>query len=321
MKKAFIADLKEGDSLYGEVFAIKSYIKKASRNNKPYIDLELTDRTGLIKAKIWSEDLPNCETAHEGDVVEINGTVEKHNGLYIKITNLKITNNYNLSDIQQKTLFDISKMWEDIQKAIDDIKNPHIKLLLSNIFNEDFIETFQKAPAAYRVHHAYVGGLLEHTWEMLEMSRSIKEHFPKVNLDLVRAGIILHDCGKAVELKIGTTIDISDKGKLLGHIYLGTELISKNKPQNMPDDLYNEILHIVLSHHGELQFGSPVPPMTTEAIIVNVLDIASSRINIAYGHIHNTLGTEKYTPFVSQLGTELYRSPYIDNLTNEDVPF
>lgn len=322
MKKLFISDLKVGDSIFGETFAVKSYVKKASRNNKPYIDIELADRSGTIRSKIWSDDFPNCSNVIEGDVVEVNGTIDEYNGTpQIKITNLKKTEKFDLADLQQKSAFNIDEMWQDLEKLIENTKNPHIKELLKNVFDADFVERFKMSPAAFRVHHAYVGGLLEHTWEMLKMASTLKSHYSKINMDLVYAGVLLHDCGKAEELKISTAVDITDRGKLLGHIYLGTEVVRNAKPKEMPEDLYDEIIHIILSHHGELQYGSPVPPMTSESIAVNVVDMASSRMNIAYGHIHNDLGNEKYTPYVPQLGTELYRSPYMDELTNEDIPF
>jgi 3'-5' exoribonuclease len=322
MTKVFIEDLKIGESLFGETFAVKSYKRGATRNNKPFIDVALSDRTGTIKGKIWSDDMANCETAAEGQVVNLNGTVEEFmSAPQLRITNMTITEKFDIAELQQKSKFDTEEMWGDTQGIIKAIKNPHINALLDNVFTDDFIEKFKVAPAAYRVHHAYVGGLIEHTWEMLQIAKSIKGHYPKINMDLVNAGIILHDCGKAEELEISTTIQITDIGKLLGHIYLGTQRVSSCAPNDMPKDLLNEILHIILSHHGTLEFGSPVLPMTTEAIAVNAMDISSSKINMAYGHIHGELGGETYTQYISHLGTELYRSPYSDDLANEDIPF
>lgn len=322
MKKLFISDLKNGDSIFGEIFAVKQYKKGATRNNKPFIDIELVDNSGSIKGKIWSDDMASCQTANEGDVVTVNGTIEEFMGTpQLKITNLTKTETFDLADLQQKTKFDVEKMWSDVNEAILTIKNPHIKSLLENVFNDDFVKKFKNAPAAFRVHHAYVGGLLEHTWEMLQIAKALKGHYPKINMDLVNAGVILHDCGKVDELAIQTAIQITDEGKLLGHIYLGAQKVNQLAPKDMPKDLLNEIIHIVLSHHGSLEFGSPVLPKTTEAIAVNAMDQASSKTNMAYGHIHGELGDERYTQYVSHLGTELYRSPYIDELANEDIPF
>lgn len=321
MKKQFIADLKTGDSIFGEVFAVKSYVKKSSRNNKPYIDIELTDKTGTINGKIWSDDFANCEPAEAGQVVSVNGTIDEFNGPQLKVTNLTVTEKYDIEDLQQKSQFDINEMWATVQKTIDSIKNPHIKSLLENVFDTETAEKYKKSSAGLYVHHGYYGGLLEHVTEMLEMAKSLKYHFPKINMDLVNAGIILHDLGKSMELEMSTAITFTDPGKLLGHIYLGASKAQESAPKDMPKDLQTEIIHIILSHHGSLEFGSPVVPKTTEAIAVWQLDDASSKLNIAYNHIHSELGTDSYTQYIKHLSTELYRSPYTDELANEDIPF
>ncbi len=321
MKKIFIENFKIGDSIFGETFAVKSYVKKASRNNKPYIDIEFADRTGTLKGKIWSDDFVNCATVSEGEVVLVNGTIDEFNGPQLRVTNLSITDKYEIEDLQQRSQFDIDKMWEDVNKTINDIKNPHIKLLLKNVFTENFIEIYKKSPAGLYVHHGYYGGLIEHVTEMLEAAKSLKFHFPKINMDLVNAGIILHDIGKAMEFEISTAITFTNKGKLLGHIYLGAEKVNSSAPKDMPEDLLDEIVHIILSHHGEIEYGSPVVPKTTEAIAVWTLDNSSSKLNIAYKHIHGELGSDLYTQYIKHLNTELYRSPYSDNLVNEDIPF
>lgn len=320
-KKLYITDLKVGDSVFGEIFAIKSFTKKASRNNKPYIDVELTDRSGSIRGKIWSDDIANCDQLEAGDVAEVNATIEEFNGPQMNITNLKKTEKYELSEVQQTSKFDIERMWGDIEKTITNIKNPHLKNLLSNVFDQETVNLYKKSAAAYKVHHAYSGGLLEHCWEMLKMADGIKDHFPKINMDIVNTGIILHDIGKMDEYEITTTIGFIDKGKLLGHMYMGAERIKNNLPKDMPEDLANEIIHIVLSHHGSKEMGSPVLPKTTEALAVYTFDLASARMNTAYQHIVSEAGTEKYTPYIPQLETELYRSPYLDELENEDIPF
>lgn len=321
-KRLYITDLKIGDSIFGETFAVKGYKRGATRNNKPFVDIELADSSGSIKGKIWSDDLSACEKVVEGDVVEVTATIEDFmNAPQMKITNMKKTDVFEISELQQRSEFDIEKMWQDVEKAIDELRNPHLKKLLNAVFDEETTERFKKGPAAYKVHHNYLGGLLEHTWEMLRMSDSIKTHYKKMNMDLVRAGVILHDLGKIEEFEMTTTIVFQNKGRLLGHIYAGAELVRHKAPADMPEDLLNEVLHIILSHSGQIEHGSPVVPMTAEAMAVHVIDYASSRIRIAYTQIHGSLGNEQFTQYVPQLGTELYRSPYTDQETNEDIPF
>jgi 3'-5' exoribonuclease len=321
-KKYYIKDLKIGDSLFGETFAVKSYKRGATRNNKPFIDIELSDNSGAIKGKVWSDDLSACDKVAEGDVVEVTATVEDFMGArQMKITNMKKTEVYELVELQQKTEFDVEKMWQDIEKTITGIKNPYLKNLLETIFDDETTDKFKKSPAAYKVHHNYLGGLLEHTWEMLKMTESVSSHYQKLNMDLLKTGVILHDIGKAFEFEPSTTILITNKGKLLGHIYLGAEIVKHHAPKDTPEDLLDEVLHIILAHHGQKEFGSPVVPMTAEAITVHVLDYSSAKMKIAYSQIFDDLGNEQFTQYVPQLGTELYRSPYSDIEVNEDIPF
>mgnify|MGYP001155037336 CR=1 FL=1 len=321
-KKLYLTDLKIGDSIFGETFAVKSYKRAATRNNKPFIDIELADNSGSIKGKVWSDDISACDKVTEGDVVEVTATIEDFmNAPQMKITNMKKTEVYELTELQQKSDFDIDKMWKDLEDIISKIKNPHLKKLLNNVFDEETIQKFKEAPAAYKVHHNYLGGLIEHTWEMIRMSESVQSHYPKLNLDLLQTGILLHDIGKIQELEASTTILITNQGKLLGHIYMGAEMVKNKAQDDIPEDLLNEVLHIILSHHGTKEYGSPVVPMTSEAITVHVMDNASAKIRIAYSQIHGDLGSEQFTQFVPQLGTELYRSPYTEEAINEDIPF
>lgn len=322
MKKKFVKDLKAGDSIFGEVFAVKGYKKGSTRNNKPFWDLILSDKTGMVRGKIWENELPNCEAVALGDVVSVTGTIEEFmNAPQVKVTHLKKTVEFDIVDLEETTSFDPNKMWKDLEEKIAEIKNPHLQALLKNIFTPSYIESFKKVPAAFKVHHNYKGGLLEHTWEMIKMAESFKRHYPKINMDLVNAGIILHDVGKIEELIPGTAITQTNRGKLLGHIYLGAEIIEKKAPEDMPQDLLDEIIHIVLAHIGIREFGSPAVPMTTEAMAVYVSDYASTRLRMAYDLLESDSGSELFTQYIPHLGTELYRSPYSEELSNEDVPF
>lgn len=323
MKKVFVEDMKRGDSIFDETFAVKYYKRSATRNNKPFIDIELTDKTGSIRGKIWSDDIVNCREVNVGDVVKVNGTIEEFNGrLQFRITNLSEEKDFRLDDYQMKSKNDTEKMFGEIEKAIKDIKNPHVKSFLEKIFSDDkFTEEFKVASAAYTVHHNYVGGLLEHTTEVISLAKTLLKKFPKLNSDVLIAGALLHDVGKIQEFEIGTAISITKEGKLLGHIFLGTEYAKNKAHKDMPQDLLDEILHLILSHHGELQFGSPVVPMTAEAVALAMCDRTSSNTNMAYYAIHEGNITNEFTEYHRQLGTELYKSPYLDVNTNEDIPF
>ena len=225
MKKLFVEDLKVGDSIFGELFAVKSYKKTSTRNNRPYINIELSDKTGSIKGKIWSDDMTNCETVKETDVVSVSAAVEDFNGPQLKITNLSKVEKYDLADFQPTASKDIEKMFEEITGAIDKIKNPSLKKLLNEFLKDkDTVGKYKKGAGGYTVHHDYLGGLIDHTTEMLSYVPAVCKTHPKVNKDMLITGIIFHDIGKIYDYEVTTTISITPKLKLLGHIFTGAEL-------------------------------------------------------------------------------------------------
>ncbi len=323
MKKIFVSDLKNGDSVFGELFAIKSYKKTATRNNRPYIDITLSDKTGSIKGKIWSDDMPKCESAEESDVVSISATVEDFNGPQLRITNMTKVDKYDLSDFQPTAPRDIEKMFGEITDAIENIKNPSLKKLLKEFLNDKkTVQEYKKGAGGYTVHHDYPGGLLEHNTEMLYYVPALCKTYPKINKDMLVTGIIFHDIGKIYDYEVTTTIALTPKLKLLGHIFTGAEMVQNyGKSIRMNEELLDEVLHLILSHHGRLEFGSPVLPKTPEAIALGMLDDMSAKLNTAYKALETTGEKDLFTPYHRILETELYRSPYADELLNEDIPF
>ncbi len=322
MKNIFVDKLEEGMSLFGELFAVKAYKKGTTRQDKPYIDIELSDRTGAVRGKIWPDHMDKCEVTGEGDVVKIDASVEIYNSApQLRIVSLAKETEYDPSDFQAVSEYEDKEMVAKVEKSIDSVKNKHLKTLLKNVFDKDFMKKFAESSAAYRVHHAYKGGLIEHIVEMLYLSEAVLDRYPKMNGDLLVTGILLHDIGKTVEYKSGLTVQITTRGKLLGHIFIGANYVFGKAPKEMPESLLDEVIHMILSHHGELQFGSPVVPITAEAIALSQLDRLSSNINSSYQAIHGLDKKEEFTSYIKNLGAELYRSPYLDELTNEDIPF
>ncbi|MCL5093960.1 MAG: HD domain-containing protein [Patescibacteria group bacterium] len=319
MKSIFVKDLRKGDSIFDETFAVKNYKKLLAKNKKPYISLDLSDATGDIRGKIWSDDFQNCEEVKIGDVVSISGLIQDFNGLSMRITKLNKVNEYEPDDYIIKSDKDLGSLFTEVSDTIKTLDNKYLKELLEQIFKDkEFKENYIKSAAAYTVHHSYSGGLLEHSVEVLHLSKTMALRFPKVNKDILFAGAILHDIGKMFEYTLGTTIGFSKRGKLLGHIYIGAEFV-KNKAtliNDFPEELLDELMHLIISHHGEIEFGSPVRPMTVEAIILWVSDYASTKVNIAYNSVHSG-DRDEYTEYHRHLGTELYRSPYSFDLNEE----
>ena len=247
--------------------------------------------------------------------------VENYNDLLqLKILSLAKEADYNLQDFQAVTEFNLEDLKIKIDDEIDSVKNNHLKQLLKNIFDKDFLAVFQTSSASYRVHHAYRSGLIEHTVEMLFFADAVASRYPKMNRDLLITGVLLHDIGKVREYVTGTTISLSIEGRLLGHIFIGAEQIKQAAPKDMPKDLLDEVLHLVLSHHGKLEYGSPIKPMTAEAIALSQIDELSSKVNTSYKTIHDLTDTN-FSTYVRYFETELYRSPYLDELKNKDIPF
>lgn len=321
MKNIYISDLKPGTNLLGEDFAVKKISQKTTKDGRNYLDLELSDNTGSAKAKVWPDNLSETTDLAEGTIVTIDGKIDTfQDAIQIIVSKATKAEKFNPADFSACTSFDIDQMWSELTDYRKKVKNKHLKNLLDNVFSEEITANFKHSAAAYTVHHAYVGGLLEHTLEMLKLTDGIFERYPKVNKDILIAGIILHDIGKIFEYDTDLVVKLTTEGKLLGHIYMGSSFVEKAADKDMPKILLDEIIHIILSHHGDLEFGSPVKPRTPEAITISMLDNTSAKLNMSYSYVHQLENGVEFTSYHRQLGTELYRSPFLDN-SEEDLPF
>lgn len=322
MKNLYVKDLKANDSLFGEYFAVKSFQKKTGKMGE-YADIVLSDKSGELKAKMWSEALGKATPVGEGEIAAVTAKVQDDPkyGMQLIVSDFVPATDFDPNDFMATSKFGVTEMWTELLDYKKRIKNKFLGELISTVFDKETTERFQNSAAGLTVHHAYKGGLLEHTLEMLKMSDSLQTRYPRINKDLLIAGIILHDLGKVVEYETGLTVKITTRGKLLGHIMIGTEMIRSAAPKDMPQDLLDELSHLVLSHHGELEFGSPVKPRTVEAIAISRFDDASAKINAAYNMIQELGEGVEFSAYHRQLGTEIYNSPYLNELVNEDIPF
>ncbi len=291
-KKQPISGLIEGDRVE-DIFVVK--IKKAVI---PYargyrFNLILSDSSGMsIQCTYWGESDQElvrrvAETIKPDSVVFIRGTVQDFNGKLMISVNppdsiipLK-EGDYSRDDFVSPPRRNIEEMSAEFVKYIEGVKNPQIKAVLERMFLEDsaFMEKFRTHPAAIEIHHNWRGGLLQHTLEVLRYCDISKELFPQMDSDLLTAGAILHDIGKTDELEVTSRIKATEKGQLKSHISLGYARVLKVMDKlNTPEGIRNKLLHIILSHHGNLEYGSPKEPMFPEAVAVYFADELSSKL-------------------------------------------
>jgi 3'-5' exoribonuclease len=286
----FIANLKSSRRLKSS-FVLASKMIKTARNGKDYLEFSLTDKTGVITARMFTnKDAQEIyDNLHEKSIYEINGSVDefpRNSGNFsIKVDGLNKLgeNEYDLEDFTRTSSKDSQQLLEEIYSTINEMKNNYLKSLLESLFNDEkFVKDFTEAPSAKIYHHNYLGGLLEHTVEVLIICRTVYELFPQLNADLLYTGAILHDVGKIKNYEYDlTSIDISNEGILLDHLYISCDMVKeKMKEIKTPEDIQLQVLHLILSHHGEVKngWGSPVNPKTPEAVALHYADNLDAKV-------------------------------------------
>lgn len=310
MKRQFIKDLKPG-TLVNDVFFCTRLDLKERRDGGRFITFELRDRTGSLPAIMWDNIEDGLTYIARGGFCHIQGKAGDYQGkLQITVSALFPVDPVQVSrsDFLPVTRFDRTALLQELKTYITSIKKPPLRQLLDSFFNNPkFIEQFALAPAAVRVHHAYLGGLLEHTVMMCRQVDSLAATYPELDRDLIFAGVILHDVGKVREYSYDLVIDHTNEGKLLGHIVLGYQMVLEkiNAIADFPEDLRKIILHIILAHHGENEYGSPKTPKFPEAFIVFALDYLDSRLAIFRSAMEKNKGVH-WTDYNDFLDTEVY---------------
>ncbi len=295
MKKKFINKISNNDVI-NDIFLINEKKILQTKDGKNYLLLRIKDKTGNIDAKKWNIEEDKFDEINPGDIILIKGKAEKfNNNLQIiieSIEKIEFQAKY-LEYLIPKTEKNISELTVKLENFYNKIKDSYLrKLLKKSLLDEDFFEKFKLSPAASSFHHAYQGGLLEHTISVTEISISLGNIYNVQNMDVLIAGALLHDIGKVFEYD-PVTFKRTDEGKLLGHIAIGVNYIEKKISQikNFPLSLSYAIKHIILSHHGEFEWGSPVQPSFLEALIVHFADNIDSKIQPI---ISNTNSEDKW---------------------------
>ncbi len=280
----FIQELHEGMKIAG-VYLVKSRTAATTKNGKAYENVVLMDKTGTIDAKIWEPDSPGIDDFDALDYVDIVGDISKYNGnlqLSLKRVRKAREGEYEPADYLPTSDMNPEEMYKALMNFVEKVNNPYLQALLSRYFIEDeaFISRFKSASAAKTIHHAFVGGLLQHTLYVTNMCYFFTKYYPILNKDLLLTAAICHDIGKVDEISAFPLNDYTDEGQLLGHIMIGAEMIhdaAKEIP-GFPSELEADLKHCILAHHGEYEYGSPKKPALAEALALNLADNADARL-------------------------------------------
>jgi 3'-5' exoribonuclease len=317
MTRRFVEQLADGENV-DEIYLVVDKQLRANRNGNTYIQLDLGDRTGNINARMWNAGEPLYKSFEAGDFLQVKGKVQLFQGSLQLIANTLDkydSSRVELTDFLPHTKHDVSKLLDRLKTTIRKVSDPHLRALAETYFiDDDFMRAFARCPAGVKVHHAYVGGLLEHVVTMLDLAEKVLPIYPDVNRDLVIMGVFLHDSGKVRELSFDRSFAYSDEGQLLGHLTIGIEMLA-DKARKVPDltgepfpaELLLRLKHLILSHHGETEFGSPKVPMTPEAVALHAIDLLDSRLTIALREIADDRGHSAWTPYNSAMGRRLYK--------------
>jgi 3'-5' exoribonuclease len=302
MKKTFIKDIKAGDFV-DDVFVLSEKSLSQKKDGKNYLNLTLADKTGTLKGVMWDrvDELP--EGLSSGNVVGIKGNVSEYRGnlqLVVKSMTPMDPEGLDPADYLPVSPRDMDQMFSRLLQISGTLQSEPLKGLLDAFWTDQgFVKHFKTAPAAKRMHHPYVGGLLEHTLSITLLADKVAAHYSGVDRDLLITGAILHDIGKTRELTTGLSIDYSDEGRLLSHIVIGVLMLREkiNTLNHFPEDLAVLLEHMVISHHGTREFGSPEPPKTIEAVLLNYVDEIDARVKSIREFMDSEDPSESWTSY------------------------
>ena len=280
----YIEDLKIGDSI-SEVYLCKEKRSGTTKNGADYFLVTLQDKTGVLEGNIWDVNSPGINEFDKKDYVEVTGVIKEYKGKnQINITSLRVAdvNSVNVEDYIPTTDKDINEMYSELLDIIGTVKAPYMKKLLEMYFvnDEAFKKRFCYHSAAKSVHHGFAGGLLEHTLSVTKTCDFISGQYDYLDRDLLLTAAVFHDVGKLAELSPYPENDYTDAGQMLGHIVMGYNLLSVSisKIEDFPEVKRNELLHCILAHHGEYEYGSPKKPSIAEAIALNFADDMDAKL-------------------------------------------
>jgi 3'-5' exoribonuclease len=308
MKPAYVADLA-ADQTVTTFFLVTEKEVRSTQNGKLYLRLELGDRTGTVEARMWDHFEDSAATIARDDFVKIQGRVEIYrNKKQLMLDRLRKADETEVDaeDFYAHTAENVDQLWARLRELAESVQNPWLQqLLLAILDDEQIAPRMRRAPAAKTMHHAFLGGLLEHVISLCELCDVVAARYPETNRDLLMTGGILHDIGKVYELSYERSLGYTTEGQLLGHIVIAVELIGRkvSAMPGFPEELAVLVKHMILSHHGQYDFGSPKLPMFREAVMLHYLDDLDSKM----GAMRALYASDKGDPDWTERGGALER--------------
>jgi 3'-5' exoribonuclease len=290
MKSPYINELQANQNIEAVLLVSHKEVRQ-KKTGEPYLSLTLADRTGDIDAKMWDNASEVIAQFSHNDIVRVKGAVQVfQNRLQLTIHKLKIVPEaeIDLGDFLLASKRDRDEMFRELMGHVTAMQSPHLKALIEGLFSDPAVaQAYRDAPAAKSVHHAWIGGLIEHVLSLCGLARFAGAHYPGIDADLLMTGVILHDIGKIHELEFTRAVRYGDQGQLLGHIHIGMQMVTdqiRTMPE-FPPRLRDLLLHMILSHHGQLEYGSPKLPVFPEALLLHLLDNLDSKMETMRSHI------------------------------------
>ena len=318
MSRKFLKELLDGDSVE-EIYLLAEKQLRANRNADLYLLANLRDSSGTMTGLMWNVNEESLADISTGDFVRVRGKVQLYQGgLQMIIAGIGPvpSEGLNPSDFHPGANEDIEALKEQLESSLREIKDPHLAALAEAfLVDTTLMQQFASSPAGIKAHHAYPGGLIEHVVSMTRVAEQIAPLYPDVDLDLLKLGVLLHDFGKVRELNADVALTYTDEGQLLGHMNIGIEILNEKLTQasqlsnlEFPDEMVWRLKHMILSHHGQYEFGSPRLPMTPEAVALHYIDNLDAKLHEFVRSIQDDPnGQSHWTPFNPRLERKLFK--------------
>jgi 3'-5' exoribonuclease len=313
MKEFFISDCCQHENrVITSTFVVVSKQVKPKKTGDPYLALTLGDRSGHLEAKMWDNVEEVIDAFEQDDFVKIKGLLNKYkNRFQITIHKLRQLGDSEIdfADYLPKTTKDIGELWQTLAGLVATFQNPFLKTLVESFMADaELAEAYRTAPAAKTLHHAFIGGLLDHVVSLSKSCDLVCRNYPQINRDLLLTGAFLHDIGKIHELAYNRSFAYTTRGQLLGHMFIELEMLHAKIAlvPGFPADLKTLVEHLIISHHGHYEFGSPKLPMFPEALVLHYLDDLDSKMESMRAHFEREAGSETaWTSYNASLGRPL----------------